>query len=1058
MKNFLRTLLVGAFCILSGSAMAQGLTLSGTVTDKSTGEPLPAVNIFVPQLNRGAVTDVDGKYSVALPAGSYELRVTSVGYKRLNTNVTVQGSSLTFNIQLEPDVIGLDQVVVVGYGEISRRNVTGAITSVGGSDIQYNPVNTVESAIQGRVSGVFIQQNNGKLGQGMQVRVRGSSSVSASNQPLYIIDGVPVLMDDFSISAAATNPLAQFNFNDVESIQILKDASAAAIYGSRAANGVVLITTKQGRPGRTQFSYSFQRGSSEPTNLVDMMDATQYVNFMWDAARNTDRIRAAAGLNPNRTLILEDTFDYYALGTNWRACLDASKTSILSGAPGGGTNCPVDQDWQAEAFQDAGMFSHDLSASGGNDATRFFVSGHFSDQDGILIKDRFQRATARLNLDHKANDRLRLGMNLSAGRSFNQRLSSDNAFSTPIQAIAQMPISPVFYPVGYGPDPAGIEYWAPVDYVPSGTYNNDTYYYNGSIHRDFSKYNVTTMRSTGTSYLAFNVLPNLELRSEVSADLMTGYDDQWYGPETAVGFASAGQGGYASVAWQQSVSYGNSTYLNFKTDLSADQQLSATAGMSYQYNDYNYSFTSRSGFPNNSFQRLTSGANLLAGTSTGSEYSFLSYFARANYSMKERYLLSFSGRMDGSSRFGKDQRYGFFPAGSVGWIVTEESFATPILPIVSYLKARASYGLTGNAGIGNFGHLGLWGGTSYAGQSAIAPSQIPNPDLTWETTTQTNIGVDFGILNNRITGEVDYYIKDTEDLLLTVQIPGTSGFTSTLKNVGNLENKGFEFNVNTFNLTGDFKWNTTFNFSTNDNKITNLDGQVLTGGLGFNRALEGEPLGVFFGKEFAGVDPANGNALFNVYDADGVLTGTTTVFNNATDRILGNPNPDFIGGFGNSFAYKGFDLNVLFQFVQGIDANISGHGRWSRGNGLFEDNSVTDQLKSWTAANPNTSVPEARYLSTNGNQFSSRYIVDASYVRLKNVTLSYTVPRQLLRNTGLTKVRLYGTGVNLLTFTDYPAWDPEMNTDFAAGNIGLGNDFYTAPQAKTITFGIDIGF
>lgn len=1036
MKNILRTLLVGAFCILSTSQlMAQGLTLSGTVTDQSTGEPLPAVNIFIPQLSRGAVTDVDGNYAILLPAGSYELRITSVGYKRLNTEVTVQGSNVTFNIELEPDVIGLDQVVVLGFGETSRRNVTGAITSVSGSDIEFSPVNTVENAIQGRVSGVFIQQNNGKLGQGMQVRVRGSSSVSASNQPLYVIDGVPVIMDDFSISAATTNPLAQFNFNDVESIQILKDASAAAIYGSRAANGVVLITTKSGRPGRTQFNYSFQRGSSEPTGFVDMMNAKQYVNFMYQAAKNGDAFAGSTW----RVGEIEWVFDTYGLGTDWRSCLEA-----VHGGPDGA--CEVDTDWQAEAFQDASMFSHDLSASGGNDATRFFVSGHFSDQDGILIKDRFQRANVRLNLDHKATDRIRLGMNITAGRSFHQRMSTDNAFSTPVQLIAQMPISPLYYP-GEEETPANL--------------NNDTYYYNGVIHKHFSKYHVTTMRSTGTSYLAYNILPSLELRSEVSADVMTGYDDQWYGPETAVGFASAGQGGYASVAWQQSVSYGTAHYLNHNLNVGRNQTLATTAGFSYQYNDYNYAFTARSGFPNNSFKRLTSGANLLSGSTTGSEYSFLSYFARSNYSLNDRYLLSVSGRLDGSSRFGADNRYGFFPAASVGWILSEESFATPLNPMLSFFKLRLSHGTTGNAGIGNFAHLGLWGGTSYGGQSGITPTQIPNKSLTWETTTQTDIGFDYGFLNNRITGEVDYYVKNTEDLLLNVQIPGTSGFTVATQNVGKLENKGWEIVVNTFNLTGDFKWNSTFNLSANRNKITDLDGQVLSGGLGMNRAIEGQPLGVFYGKEFAGVDPANGNALFNIYDKEGTggsLTGTTTNYNLATDRVLGNPNPDFIGGFGNNFSYKGFDLDILFQFVQGIDANISGHGRWSRGNGIFEDNSVTDQLKSWTPENPNTNVPQARYIVTNGNQISSRYIVDASYVRLKNVTLSYTVPRQFLRNTGLTKVRLYGTGINLMTFTDYPGWDPEMNSDFIAGNIGLGNDFYTAPQAKTITFGIDIGF
>lgn len=1044
MKRTLQLFLAGILCLLSADVMAQGFTLSGAVTDAQSGESLPGVNVFVPSLNRGAVTDADGQYALLLAAGTYDIRFSSVGYRSFTATVTMSSDQLDFNVELEPDVVGLENIVVVGYGEVSRRDVTGSITSVTGADIEFTPVNTVENAIQGKVSGVFIQQNNGKLGQGMQVRVRGSSSVSASNQPLYVIDGIPVIMDNFSISSAATNPLAQLNFNDVESIQILKDASAAAIYGSRAANGVVLIQTKQGRPGKTNFTYSYQMGSSTPTNTVDMMNAKEYVNYMWQAAENSNRFR-------NRTFyteILEDTFDYFTLGTDWRACLDSKYTTPLTGDTGGGGDCPVDTDWQAEAFQDAPMFSHDLSASGGNDNTRFFVSAHFSDQDGILIRDRFQRASARINLEHQASDRIKLGMNVSSGRSFHQRLSTDNAFSTPIQLIAQMPIAPLYYP-----DANGIQ----SDKSPENL-NNDTYYYNGVIHKYFSKYYVTTMRTTGKIYLAYNLAPALEVRTEFNSDVMTGYDDQWYGPETAVGFATAGRGGFASVAWQQSAAYGNSTYLAYNAAPAEDMNLSVTAGLDYQYNDYNYTYTSRSGFPNNSFKRLTSGANLEDGTSTGSEYSFLSYFTRANYTFKDRYLVSLSGRVDGSSRFGKDNRYGFFPAASLGWILTDEEFATPFNDILTYMKLRASYGVTGNAGIGNFGSLGLWGGTSYGGQSGIAPSQIPNPGLTWETTRQFNIGFDYGVLNNRITGEFDYYIKNTEDLLLSVQIPGTSGFLTSLQNVGKLENKGVEFVINTFNVTGVFTWNSSFNISFNRNKITDLDGQVLTGGLGYNRALEGQPIGVFYGREYAGVDRETGSALFNVYDEDGNLTGTTSSFNSATDRVIGDPNPDYIGGFSNTFNYRGFDLNILFQFVQGNDANISGHGRWSRGSGVYEDNSVSDQLAAWSPENPDTDVPENRYLVSNGNQFSSRYIVDASYVRLKNVTLGYSLPRDVLSKAGLTRMRIYATGVNLLTFTDYPAWDPEMNSDFVAGNIGLGNDFYTAPQAKTFTIGIDLGF
>lgn len=1045
-----------------GMVSAQSLKLSGRVTDKAKGDVLPTANVFVVELNRGATTDMNGNYEIQVPSGTYTIQVSFIGYRRFSTTVTVGSQNVVLNVEMESSTLNLDELIVVGFGTQSRASITGSISQVSGEQIEKMPVNTVETAMQGRVSGVFVQQNNGKLGQGIQIRVRGSSSVSASNQPLYVVDGIPVVMDDFSLSSATTNPMAQFNFNDVESIQILKDASAAAIYGSRAANGVVLITTKQGRPGRTNFTYSYQTGFSEPTGTVDMMNAKEYINYMYGAAKNTDRIRASQGLSQNRVAILEDTFDYYAIGTNWRQCLDSQYTSVFTGQPGGGGNCVVDTDWQSLAFQDAGMFSHDLSASGGNDATRFFMSGHYSDQDGILIRDRFQRITGRLNVDHKATQKINVGMNLNVGRSFHQRLSTDNAFSTPIQLIAMMPMAPLYYPEGFGPDPNGIEYWKQLDgYTPSSELNNDTYYYNGVIHRDFSKYFVTTMRSTGSAYFVYKFMPELEFKSEVSGDLVTGKDDQWYSPKTAAGFASAANGGYASIAWQQTASYVTSNYLSYSANFGQDNKVSATTGMTYQYNDYSYALAAASGFPNDSFQRLTSAATVLSGTSNGSEYSFLSYFTRGNYSFKDKYLLSLSGRVDGSSRFGKDKRYGFFPAASVGWVVTEENFAQSLNYYLPYLKVRSSYGVTGNAGIGNFGHLGLWGGGSYAGQSAIAPTQIPNPNLTWETTRQMNVGIDFGLVNNRITGEFDYYVKKTEELLLSVQIPATSGFGTSLRNVGNMENKGWELGLNTYNFTGDFRWNSNFNLSYNENKVTNLDGQVITAGLGgFNHAREGQPIGVFFMPIYAGVNPDNGDALFNIYTDDkcSAVKETTTNFNLATRCVAGDPNPRFIGGLGNTFSYKGVELNVLLQFVEGNDAYIGGHGRWSRGNGIYEDNSTRDQLNSWTSSNRNTNVPEARYLITNGNQHSTRYLVDGSYMRLKNVTLGYQVPRNLINSIGLTKMRVFATGVNLFTWTTYPGWDPEMNTDFLAGNISLGTDFYTAPQAKTITFGVEIGF
>lgn len=1035
MKRKIYTILLALMCFTVGEVFAQGFTLSGRVTDASSGESLIGVNVAVPSLNRGSVTDVNGRYSINLSPGSYQLVTTYIGYKRVAQTVNISNADVSLDIQLEADVVGLDQVVVLGYGEVSRREVTGAIASIRGEEIQFAPVNTIENAMQGRLAGVHIQQNNGKLGQGIQMRVRGSSSVSASNQPLYVIDGVPIIMDDFSLSSSQTNPLSQFNFNDVESIQVLKDASAAAIYGSRAANGVVLITTKSGRSGRTNFNYTYQFGTSEPTNKVEMLNAKEYVEYSRQAAANTD---ARLGTGTTYQNYWDGELDYMSQYTNWRGCLQSLE------------QCAVNTNWVDEAFQDAGMYSHDLSASGGNDRTTFFVSGHLSDQDGILIKDRFQRISTRVKLDHKANDRISIGMNISAGRSFHQRVSNDNAFSTPIQLIALPPISPIFYP----------DQDALPNYVPSLEYNNETVYANGLLHAANSKYNVTTMRSTGTGFLAYQLHPSLQFRSEVSADIMTGNDDQWYGQKTARTISAAALGGYASSSWQQSASYSTNQYFNFAANVMEGHALTADFGMSYQYNDYLTTYTDGQGFPNSSFQRLTSAATPLSASSNGSEYSFLSYFLRTAYNIDDKYLVSLSVRMDGSSRFGSDNRYGFFPAGSVGWVLTEESFAEGLLRYLPYLKIRASYGITGNAGIGNFGSLGLWGGTGYGGQSGINPTQIPNPNLSWETTRQLDIGFDFGLFNNRVTGEFDYYVKNTEDLLLSVQIPATSGFSTSLRNVGEMENKGWELVLNSFNInTGEFRWTSNFNISMNDNKVTNLDGQVISGGA-INRAIEGQPIGVYFAREFAGVDPANGNALFNIYSDDDckVFDTTTTSYNSASQCVLGNPNPRFTGGLGNTFTYKGFELNVLFQFVQDVDLYIGGSGRWSRGSGIYEDNSFRDQLGAWSPTNTNTDVPQNRLFLSNGNQHSSRYVVDGSYVRLKNLTLGYALPANLLNGTGLTKMRLYVTGVNLLTFTDYPVWDPEMNADYSAGNIGLGNEFYTAPQAKTITFGVDIGF
>jgi TonB-linked SusC/RagA family outer membrane protein len=433
-----------------------------------------------------------------------------------------------------------------------------------------------------------------------------------------------------------------------------------------------------------------------------------------------------------------------------------------------------------------------------------------------------------------------------------------------------------------------------------------------------------------------------------------------------------------------------------------------------------------------------------------------------NYKFNEKYLLGLSARVDGSSRFGADSRYGFFPAVSAGWILSEESFIKNI-NLISFLKLRASWGKTGNAEIGNFPQLGLFSGDAgYAGTPGQRPSQLANPGLAWETTQQVDFGIDFGILNNRINGEIDYYQKNTTGLLLNVNVPGSTGFSTITKNVGALSNKGFEFVLNTDNLIGKFKWKTSLNAAANRNKISDLQGQIIEGGLAnMSRAVEGQPIGTFFTVEYAGVDPANGDALFykNLENPDGTIDrSTTNVYSQARRAVVGNALPKWVGGVTNTFSYKGLELSVFFNGVFGNKLNFYGVGRFSSANGRFEDNQTVNQLAAWTPTNTNTNVPQARLFFNNGAQASSRFIEDGSFVRLRNVTLGYNLPKSIVNKAKISNVRLFVSGQNLLTFTKYSGWDPEVNADDVVTNVALGYDFYTTPQAKVFTGGLNISF
>ncbi|GAB3705845.1 TonB-dependent receptor [Spirosoma flavus] len=1032
MNKLLRVILPLLFLITQVS-YAQTRTVTGKVSTSDDNTGLPGVSITVKGRTVGTLTDASGNYSISVENDA-TLVYSFIGFSTIEERV---GDRSTINVQLATDVRNLNEVVVTGYGQQIKRDLTGNIAKVRSSDIQDQPVTTFDQAIQGKAAGVQVNAGSGKLGQAVRINIRGQSSVSASNQPLYVVDGIPITTENLSINSAPTNPLADINPLDIESIDILKDASAAAIYGSRAANGVILITTKKGKAGRTNVNFGAQYGASTPTNKVRFLNADEYVKFYRRAAANRDRISQIDPADPDSySTYIEDFFNAQSLGTF-------------------GTTNQVDTKWGDLAFQDAPFQQYDLNLNGGNEKTSFYISGQLLDQKGVLIGNALNRYTGRINIDHQVSNRIKVGVNTSITRTLNKRLSGDRQFDNPMQINALVPLTPAT-------DPA--------TGLPTGTPPGDAtipLYYNPLINLGNTKFNTTVYRSISSVYGQLQIMKGLTFRSEFGLDILNQQEERYWNSKTARN-SSAPQG-LGQNRYNRVDNYNTNNFFSYTTQLGRNA-IDATLGMSYQQSERNINFIEGRDFPSDAYQQIASAAIKSDGTSSQSQYRFLSYFARANYKLADRYLVGLSARVDGSSRFGRNSRYGFFPAVSAGWVLTEEDFLKNN-NAVSFLKLRASYGRTGNAeiltasnlSVENFPQLGLYtGDAKYAGLPGQRPSQLANPDLKWETTDQADVGIDFGFLNNRINGEIDYYQKITSGLLLSVNVPGTSGFATQFRNVGNLENKGFEFVLNTENLVGDFRWTTSLNFATNKNKITNLQGQVIEGGFqAMSRAVEGQPLGVFFTREYAGVNPANGDALWykNTTSSDGTVDRTTTnVYNSAERVIIGNPLPNWTGGITNTFSYKGLSLSVFFNGIFGNKINFFGVGQYSSANGIYEDNQTADQLAAWTPENPNTNVPEARFYRANGSQASSRYIQDGSFVRLRTATLAYNLPRALINKVKLNSVRLFVTGQNLLTFTKYTGWDPEVNADDTVTNIAQGYDFYSAPQARTITGGINIGF
>ncbi len=1042
MKRLLLTMVFGS-CLFF--AFSQSINLRGKIKDENDQE-IPGVSVSIKGSNNAVISDANGNFEIRISSNVNTLEFSSIGYK--HQEITVSNNKF-LTIILQTNVKQLNEVVATGFGTKLKRSLTTSISTVSAKELANTPVPTIEAALYGKTAGVFIEQGNGKLGQAIKVNIRGISSLSANTQPLYVIDGLPITVqstgdfgqaDYLSNNGSSTNPLADLDFNQVESVQILKDAGSTGIYGARGANGVIIITTKQGKVGKTSVTFSTYFGNNRPTHERKFLNNIQYLNYFRDAAVRGAAYDFSHKLSGYSTL--QQAINDYQ--TNFL------EPQLLSEAAGDTANYrKVNTNWQDQIFQIGSLQNYDLSIGGGTDKTKFYLDGTYNDTKGITIKNELNRFTFRTNLETKATDYLTVGANIQLTRNFQRRIANDDAFSTPTQATALTPFTPVIDPrsgliSGTPPGPSGSAY---------------PLYFDPLINSANAFYNTLVYRNLGDIFAEISILPGLSFKTEIGIDILNQTENTYSGVATAYnsGFS---QGGASSISTQV-FNYNINNYFQYNKKYKKNS-FGLTIGNDLQNSLSTSNTASASGFPSDAFKKLISAASYVTATSIESQYAFRGYFGRLNYDFDNKYLLQLSARYDGSSRFGANNRYGFFPTGSVGWVISEESFLKES-PIISLLKLRLSYGKTGNADIGNFPSIGLFsaGTGGYGGSAGSYPTQLQNKNITWEQTNQLDLGTDFGFFGGRIDGTIDVYKKETSRLLASVTLPSTTGFFNQSQNSGKLENKGLEFLINTHNFVGNFKWTTGFNISFNRNKILDLPGGPLFGASLVNRALVGQPIGVFYTIQYAGVDPSNGDAIYYKNDIiNGKLDKTiTNDYNSARPVVVGNPNPKFIYGFSNEFDYKGFSLNIIISGVYGNQV-YNGAGQYMSSNASnYFDNQTIDQLNSWKKPGDITLVPEARLFNTNGYQASSRYLSNASYLRCKTLSFSYTFPKLIFGKSPIQSLKIYFNANNLFTITPYQGWDPEVNSDiYSSDPIVQGYDFYASPQAKTLSFGLNIGF
>ena len=1034
MKKFKQVLLLSLLLpIFAGSfALAQS-AVRGTVKDAVTGEPLPFINVFIKGTTTGTYTLENGTYTINV-APNATLVFSSIGYTSVEQPVSNRS---VIDVSLQPDSFTMDEIVMVAYGTQKRQDLTSSIATVKGEELMKAPVASMNEAMQGKMAGVQISSASGTPGGAINVRIRGSSSLTAGNDPLYVVDGMPITVTDYSQMAfggQTTNPLASINPSDIENVQVLKDAAAAALYGSRASNGVILITTKRGKAQQATVTFDTSYGVQNLWRELNWLNTEQWLTAQNEARANNN---AQRGLSPGQAGYINP---------------------ITAEVPG------TDTDWMKVVSRENPMLaSMQIGVSGGTETTQFYLSAGYFTQQGLIKKSEYDRYTFKANISHKFSDKVKIDFNTNFSTSDNNRVYGDNNIYAPWMSGARnRPDQPVYDPT------SSTGYYRTIRNNPVACFDE----------MDVLNRN---QRLMGNFTFEWKIIDNLVFTSKLNADFT-------YIHETSKFSTAAPQ---AQLYQDEARDY--STYINkylVENILNYSRTFGNTnasilVGQSFQQDQITRSNVSATGFVSNELKWIESASKPSGYSSSFREFLMESYFGRLSFNIDDRYLIEGTIRSDASSKFAKNRRVGVFPSGSLGWRLSNESFF-PTNNVLTDVKVRGSIGLTGNQeGIGYHGYMPLYSVSGYDEKGSIAPSTTAaNPDLTWEKTLQTDIGIDLAFLNGRMEFTYDYFIKDTRDLLLSRAIPITTGNSSMMQNIGKVKTTGHEISFFTRNIVKpDFRWNTSFNISFIDNKVTELAKNPQGGWEEFNtgnrsRIVVGYPVSTFYVIKAIGIYQNDSDVPTALYN-DGIRAGDVIYedFNNdgritADDRQpYRSGSPTVYGGLTNTLSFKGFDMELGMQYSLGNWIYTYWKEADGAGNGGRSNYQVmADHWENrWTPTNkhndPNyprfvygSSVAQGSLAATHNTQAStSRWLQDGSFLRIKSVIVGYTLPTKISRKINLDRIRVYANIQNLYTFTKYDGYDPEIEHNPAA-TAERSVDFMTVPQLRSFTFGLNLSF